>query len=147
MVLAIFSVNFVFGTVLGFSSSWSVSHNVHMYVRTYIFPLIPFVHAWEVYWCTRQPTCKALKTRSCVGLHTGWFHVKTRRKKINVKELHFYEEIWKKIGYLYGFCHFWHQFGFCDRFWFFFLNSQKRTLFKKWILKSNIFYLIWCHRT
>ena len=41
---------------------------------------------------------------------------KGQRQKNNI----FMEKIWKNIGYLYGFCHFWHQFGFRDRFGIFF---------------------------
>ena len=66
----------------------------------------------------------------------GWFHVKTRRKKVNVKKIHFYEEIWKNIGYFYAFCHFWHHLVFGTVLDFFCLNSQNRTIFKKWILKN-----------
>ena len=38
-----------------------------------------------------------------VNFILGWFHDKTRRKKVNFKKLHFYEEIWMNIGYPYDF--------------------------------------------
>ena len=46
-----------------------------------------------------QPGCR----RSKVSRHIsrlaalGWFHVKTRRKKVNDKKSHFYKETWKNV--------------------------------------------------
>ena len=80
------------------------------YEGSFLERIIPPLVRHCTLWCTKNFTVK---------FTVGWFHVKTRRKKVNVKKSHFYEEIWKNIRYLYGFCHFWHQIGFLDRFVFF----------------------------